>query len=80
MQDGGFSHSASRSNLPIREIHGSADPFCDPGKPFFAQWQAAKTAAKAHGFANISEEAIPGKGHMWLADEALGYFESVRHR
>lgn len=77
MEDGAFSKSPSRAVLPLHEIHGSADAFSDPGKPFYAQWQAAKSAATAHGFGNVSEQIVAGKGHVWLADDVLEYCSSL---
>ncbi|MBS1703040.1 MAG: hypothetical protein JST12_15350 [Armatimonadetes bacterium] len=76
--EGSFSKSSAKADLPIHEIHGSDDPFCAPGKPFFAQWQAAEAAAKSHGFTKISTQSVPGKGHVWLMSEALAYFTSLR--
>jgi dienelactone hydrolase len=78
MQDGGFSTDPSRVGLPIRIFHGENDTAFSPGKPLFVQTEAARKAAFDHGFKNVSEDVVRGKGHEPLAEAVFAYFTSLK--
>jgi len=73
----GWSTSPSRATLPVKVFGGSQDQYWSPGKPFRAQTDEAERAATQHGYKNISESVVQGKGHEALAEEVLTYFASL---
>lgn len=80
LEDGKFSDHSSRVNLPIKAFYGSLDTLWMPGGKIYYQWEDAKKEALAHGYKNISEEAIPGKIHEPVPEEILKYFFSIWNR
>ncbi len=77
LEDGKFSDHPSRVRLPIQAFYGSQDTLCAPGGKIYYQWEDAKKEALAHGYRNINERVIHGKGHVPLPDEILNYFSEV---
>jgi len=65
LDDNAFSADPSRARLPIVILHGARDPLWTR---FAGQGEAAHQAARAHGFANWQDRAIPGRGHEFLPD------------
>jgi len=68
---------AGRADLPIRILLGANDNFSAAGSPIYSQLQRAMSLAKAHGYQNLSQVSIEGKGHEALADDVLAYFSSL---
>jgi dienelactone hydrolase len=77
LEDGAFSSAPVRTDLPVHLLGGALDPGWKPGQPLFEQSQRAKQTAEQHGFRNLSEQIVPGKGHEPLADAVLEYFYSI---
>jgi hypothetical protein len=77
MDGGSFSSSAARSDLPVKVFQGATAPDGAPHQFLNAQWEAARDAAQAHGYRNVSRSLVPGKNHGPLADEVLAYFFSL---
>jgi dienelactone hydrolase len=77
MENGRFSDSPARVDLPVRVFEGADSPFWAPGKPFSAQWQNAKRLAEEHGYRGLSFTPVPGQGHRPFPDEVLAYFRSL---
>ncbi|HEV7396418.1 MAG TPA: hypothetical protein VGN86_07905 [Pyrinomonadaceae bacterium] len=73
-----ISPAAERTGLPIRNLIGTRDELCSPGKPIYTQMQNAMSLADAHGYKNVSLARVEGKGHERLADEVLAYFSSLK--
>jgi hypothetical protein len=73
----GFSTSPTRAQLPVKIFGGSRDEYWAAGKPFYAQTQQAKSVAETHGYRNVAENLVQGKGHEPLAAEVMAYFESL---
>jgi hypothetical protein len=72
-----FSKDPARTTLPIRVFWCGA-PTGDAVQAmgfFHHQTDQAKADAKLHGFAAISEEAVPGKDHGPLPEAVLAWFE-----
>jgi len=80
MEDGKFSGDAARFKLPIHAMQGQLDTMWGTGSEAYAQWLDAKKLAQAHGYADISESLVPGKGHVPMPEEVLGYFASLRQK
>ena len=80
MDETKFSQSPSRAQLPIRGFYGGDDELAKVGHPIRGQWDTAEKAAKEHGFQNVGYESVPGKGHVHLAAEVLGYFMDLLKR
>jgi poly(3-hydroxybutyrate) depolymerase len=80
MEDQKFSVDPARISikLPIRAIQGQLDTLWGPGGGGFAQWLDAKQLAQAHGYADVTETLVPGKGHVPMPEEVLGYFMSLQ--
>ena len=77
METNAFSNDPSRSQLPIRSFTGSEDEdFGVKGKNY-GQYLDAKRVAIAHGYKNISEIEVQGKGRVLLPGEVLAYFNTV---
>jgi dienelactone hydrolase len=81
LDDGQFSESPSRVDLPVRVFVGAlgAPRGGAPGGqgPFVAQWQRAKQLADDHGYRNVSFTQVEGKRHGPLPEEVLEYFSSL---
>jgi dienelactone hydrolase len=77
LEDGNFSSSPVRTDLPVRLLGGAEDAGWKSGQPLFEQSQRARQTAEQHGFRNLSEQIVLGKGHEPLADAALAYFYSI---
>ena len=77
VDEGQISSSPERVDLPIRAFLGTGDNLAAPGSPIYSQLQRAMAVAKAHGYRNLSQVSIEGKGHEALADEVLAYFSSL---
>jgi dienelactone hydrolase len=77
LDEAAFSRLPSRSSLPIRVL------FCDKtaasgGWDFLMdQTKAAIKAAETHGFRTPDLKVLAGKLHGPLADEVLGFFDTV---
>jgi poly(3-hydroxybutyrate) depolymerase len=72
-----FSSDLSRVNLPIIGLSGKLDKIWGVNGGNFYQWKNAKAAALAHGYKNITEEAVPVKGHEPLPNEVMSWFYSI---
>jgi poly(3-hydroxybutyrate) depolymerase len=72
-----FSKDSALVTLPVRGFWGSEDTLSGPGGVFYSQWKNAVQAASAHGYKNISEAVIPGKGHVPLPAAVLGWFLAI---
>lgn len=77
MEDNSFSNDDSRTTLPIKNFTGSDDKDFGPDGRIHTQYLEAKNLALSHGYKNISESEVPGKGHVPLPEEVLNYFNSV---
>jgi len=77
MEDNLFSKDASRIELPIKNFTGTEDENFRVKGRFYNQFLDAKNLALSHGFKNISEIEVQGKGHIPLPDYVLDYFISV---
>lgn len=78
LDDAAFSSSPTRVDLAVRVFGGgSAEARWKEGTPLYSQTVNAKELAKMHGYRNVSDAVIPGKGHEPLADEVLSYFYSL---
>jgi dienelactone hydrolase len=80
LEDGGFSESPARADLPVRVFIGALGTPWGEGQPLFAQWQTAKRLAADHGFRNVSLGLVQGKRHGPLPDEVLEFFSSLMRR
>jgi hypothetical protein len=76
VDEGEISTSPERVDLPIRCFQGADDALSAPNHPIFGQWEKAKSVALRHGYKNITQERVAGKGHEPLAAEVLRYFSS----
>jgi len=77
MENNSFSNDNSRVQLPINNFTGSDDNGFGVKGTYYDQYLEAKNQAIAHGFKNISETTVAGKGHVSLPDQVLGYFNKV---
>jgi hypothetical protein len=77
MDEGRFSSSPARSDLPVKVFQGATASNGAPHPFLNAQWETARDAAQAHGYRNVSRSLVPGKNHGPLADEILAYFFSL---
>ncbi len=80
MEDGNFSSDPARNKLPIHAMQGQLDTSWGPSSGGYAQWLDARKLAQAHGYADISETVVPGKAHVPMPEEVLGYFASLLPR
>ncbi|OCX54150.1 hypothetical protein BEL04_07740 [Mucilaginibacter sp. PPCGB 2223] len=78
METDQFSVHPSRVNLPVMGFTGQNDGNFGPGGMIHDQWNTAKKLAIDHGYKNISETIVPGKGHVPMPDEVLKYFASIK--
>lgn len=77
MESNDFSDDKSKSALPIMAFSGSDDTsFGKNGKVYY-QWEEAKKLALDHGYKNVSETIIQGKGHIPLPDEVMTFINSI---
>jgi len=72
-----FSNDPSRIQLPIKNVTGSDDRDFGVSGKIYNQYLEAKNLAILHGYKNISETVIPGKGHIPLPGEVLDYFNTI---
>lgn len=72
-----FSKDISLINLPVRGFTGSADTIFGAKGNIYIQWKNAIQDAATHGYKNISETIIPGKGHVPLPAEVLSWFLEI---
>ena len=75
------SSDPSRKALIIKAFYGTEDTLGAPpadGKPnMYGQYLNAKKFATQHGFENISEQPITGKGHEPMVAEIFEYLKSL---
>lgn len=71
------SQDLSKIQLPIRNFIGSQDEGFGKKGQLYGQYLEARNFAFSHGYKNISETEIPGKGHEPLPDEVMNYFYSL---
>lgn len=72
-----FSNDASKIVLPIKNFTGSEDKDFGVNGRIYSQYLEAKNLALAHGYKNISETEVKGKGHVPLPGNVLDYFNTV---
>ena len=77
MGNNSFSTDASRIELPIKNFTGSDDKDFGVTGRVYNQYLEAKNLAIAHGYKNISETEVQGKGHVLLPLNVLDYFNTV---
>jgi poly(3-hydroxybutyrate) depolymerase len=78
MTDSSFSSDPARVRLPIRGFIGAADTAWGPDGRGYAQWEEAKGLAAKHGYTNLSETRVPGKGHVPMPGEVIAWFDALR--
>jgi len=79
-EESAFSKDSSLVNLPVRGFSGSLDEAFGPAGTIYSQWQNARKAAAAHGYKNISEMIVPGKGHVPFPAEVLSWFLEIESK
>lgn len=72
-----FSNDASRTVLPIKNFTGSEDKDFGVNGRIYSQYLEAKNLALSHGYKNISETEVKGKGHVPLPGNVLDCFSSI---
>jgi len=72
-----FSSHESRLQLPVKNFTGAADDGFGVKGKFYTQYLEAKNLAIAHGYQNLSEMEVAGKGHEPLPQNVLEYFYFV---
>ena len=72
-----FSNDTSKIQLPIKNFTGSQDEAFGKNGKLYSQFLEAKNITLSHGYKNISETEIAGKGHEPLPDHVMNYFYSV---
>lgn len=77
MDDNVFSTNPARANLAIRNFTGAEDNDFGVRGKLYDQYLQAKKLALEHGYKNITEQVIKGKGHVPLPDEVVAYFYSL---
>jgi predicted peptidase len=77
IENNSFSNDKSRGQLPINNFTGSDDNDFGVKGTYYYQYLEAKNQAIAHGYKNISETTVAGKGHVSLPDQVLEYFNKV---
>jgi poly(3-hydroxybutyrate) depolymerase len=78
MTDQLFSKNSALVTLPVRGFSGSTDTIFGVKGAIYGQWKNAVKAAADHGYKNISETIIPGKGHVPFPAEVLNWFLEIR--
>lgn len=74
MEEPLFSKDPSRVNLPVRGFAASLDSSYGPHGIVYSQWLNARQQAVIHGYTNIAEMIVPGKGHVPLPAEVMNWF------
>jgi dienelactone hydrolase len=76
LSDATFSTAPERAHLPIRVFRCGAPTGDDVDAAKFAEQQTRTAAAdaRAHGFATVTIEVVPGVPHGPLCDAVLGWF------
>lgn len=74
MESGDFSNDKSRESLPIRNFTGAADSAFGIDGRIYYQYQEAKSLVIKHGYSNLAEITISGKGHEPMPAELLAFF------
>lgn len=77
VDDNVFSDDISKIQLPIKNFTGSEDEYFGKQGKLYSQYLEAKNLALSHGYKNISEIEIAGKGHVSLPDEVMNYFYNI---
>jgi len=77
METNAFSNDPSRAQLPIRNFTGAEDQDFGVKGKIYSQYLEAKGVALAHGYKNITETEVQGKGHVLMPDKVLDYFNTV---
>jgi len=77
VENNSFSDDKSRVQLSIKNFTGSDDNNFGIKGNYYYQYLEAKKLAIAHGYKNISETEVTGKGHVPLPDHVLDYFNKV---
>ena len=72
-----FSNHESRILLPVKNFTGANDKDFGVAGTIYYQYIEAKKLSIAHGYKNISEMEVAGKGHEPLPAEVLEYFYTV---
>ena len=72
-----FSTHESRLRLPIKNFTGDNDQGFGKKGNIYYQYLEAKNLAITHGYQNISETEVVGKGHEPLPKNVLEYFFAV---
>ena len=80
MENNSFSTDGSRIQLPVKNFTGSGDDGFGVKGKFYNQYLEAKNLAVAHGYQNISETEVTGKGHEPLTEHVLEYLYTVWKR
>jgi poly(3-hydroxybutyrate) depolymerase len=75
MTEENFSRANERINLRVNALQGEIDPV---RVPLEDQFRRAASAARQHGYKNVSYEIVHGGAHERFADQVLVYFNSVR--
>jgi len=77
MENNSFSQDKSIGQLPIKNFTGSDDKDFKVNGRIYNQYLEAKNLALAHGYKNISEADVQGKGHVPLPENVLEFFYTV---
>jgi len=77
MENNTFSKDDSRVQLPVKNFTGSDDEGFGVKGQVYGQYLEAKNLALAHGYKNISETEVKGKGHVPLPENVLDYFHAT---
>ncbi|MCO5947986.1 hypothetical protein [Mucilaginibacter flavidus] len=77
LDNGAFSSDPSKTTLAVKGLVGGLDKVWGPGGAAHVQWENAKRLASEHGYKNVSEMVIPGKGHVPLPDAIFLYFSAL---
>lgn len=77
VEEKNISTDPSRTNLPVKGLYGEQDSSFGKKSMLFSQWQEAKQLAIKHGYNNISEQEVKGKGHVPMPMEVLNWFYSL---
>jgi predicted peptidase len=72
-----FSNDPSRTQLLINNFTGSDDQDFGQKGRIYSQYLKAKALARSHGYNNLSETEVQGKGHVPLPADVLNYFNTV---
>jgi poly(3-hydroxybutyrate) depolymerase len=80
VDDAHISTAPERVDLPIKNFAGGNDTLCSAGKPIHDQMLRAMTVASEHGYKNVAEVRIEGRGHERMESEVLDFFASQLSR